>query len=114
MSNAMVDQALRFSQASRAACTTARRSGVASSFTYPMSAPHSREKGEPRGDKPAPLQTSPVERKRCAGDTVVAWFHGGGSLILLCSLDSPVYCGERLAHFPGLSREGDGALEAGR
>ena len=29
-------------------------------------------------------------------------------------LDLPDYCGERLAHFPGLSLEGDGALEAER
>ena len=29
-------------------------------------------------------------------------------------LDLPGFCGERLAHFPGLSLEGDGALEAER
>jgi hypothetical protein len=28
--------------------------------------------------------------------------------------DLPDFCGERLAHFPGLSLEGDGALEAER
>ncbi len=30
------------------------------------------------------------------------------------ALDLPGFCGERLAHFPGLSLEGDGALEAER
>lgn len=30
------------------------------------------------------------------------------------SLDLPGFCGERLAHFLGLSLEGDGALEAER
>ena len=29
-------------------------------------------------------------------------------------LDLPGFCGERLAHLPGLSLEGDGALEAER
>ena len=29
-------------------------------------------------------------------------------------LDLPGFCGERLAHLPRLSLEGDGALEAGR
>jgi hypothetical protein len=29
-------------------------------------------------------------------------------------LDLPGFCGERLAHFAGLSLEGDGALEAER
>ncbi len=29
-------------------------------------------------------------------------------------MDLPGFCGERLAHFPGLSLEGDGALEAER
>lgn len=30
------------------------------------------------------------------------------------AVDLPGFCGERLAHFPGLSLEGDGALEAER
>ena len=30
------------------------------------------------------------------------------------SLDLPGFCGERLAHFPGFSLEGDWALEAER
>jgi hypothetical protein len=29
-------------------------------------------------------------------------------------VDLPGFCGERLAHFPGVSLEGDGALEAER
>ncbi|MEO9962830.1 MAG: tyrosine-type recombinase/integrase [Nisaea sp.] len=30
------------------------------------------------------------------------------------TVDLPGFCGERLAHFPGVSLEGDGALEAER
>lgn len=37
-----------------------------------------------------------------------------GLMILTSTVDLPGFCGERLAHFPGLSLEGDGALEAER
>lgn len=39
---------------------------------------------------------------------------GRGIMPLACALDLPGFCGERLAHFPCLSLEGDGALEAER